>query len=170
MSTALIQAAAWMKDATCRRMLPLVRVDYWGAGSDRDSATLRATAQHICLRHCPVLAQCRAEVESVKGTEAEYHLVVIAGMDLAADGHVKSRLGRARTFVQCPICGPPPPSMGRMAGDVTHGSDEAIRRHRRSGEPLCTDCDNAHKYRLKLKRQNRALNERKKAKRREAQS
>lgn len=167
MSTGVIVAADWTRDATCRKMLPIIPVDYWGAEADEAGATLRATAQHICQRHCPVLRQCQDEVLAAKGTDAQYHLVVVGGLDLAADGHVKSRLGRARTRIDCPICGPPPPP---MAGAVLHGSDEAIRRHRRSGEPLCTDCDNAHKYRLKLKRQNRALNERKKAKKREAQS
>ena len=154
MSTATIAAASWVARAVCRTM-----PDYWSA-EPRTDAVSRATAQHICQRHCPVLRECLAEVLAARTTEARYTHVVVAGLDLNHEGRPKDRLGRARARVDCPICGPLRPP--RAAGPV-HGSDRAVRDHLDAGEALCGDCATSQRYRLKLKAQGRAQRIRKKA-------
>ena len=141
----LVRSQAWNLKAACAQAG--VPADVWA----RNVAVLRATAVHICLRHCPVRAECLAEVQTLAGTDAAYRSVVVGGLDLAESG--KPRQFEPRPRAQCWICrGHEPPALLPAEAEpksrskvVQHGTEAGFSWHRRRHEAPCDACREGHR-------------------------
>ncbi len=125
----------------------------------------RVTARHVCLRHCPVLAQCADRYEEMIGTPKAFTSIVIAGLALDGLGQAVKLDGvRADCWICNPLIPPemvlarirPPDPTIRPGRLIVHGTDAAARRHRAAGEPLCEECKTAQRYRARRYRITRA--------------
>lgn len=83
-----IPSYPWMRQAVCTQENP----DLW---TDPYSA-VRAVAMHICLTHCPVLAEC-AQLPPLRGT-------VLAGIAYNDSADVEPLKMQPRPARRCDLC------------------------------------------------------------------
>lgn len=117
---------AWMEESACRRFDARIFV----------SKVDRPTARHICITHCPVLAQCRRWAHQVR-----YWPEQVVGGELWV----------VHSSVHRPAVNQPEPSAKRCPECTTpprpHGTPAAARRHRYAREDLCGQCRESERQR-----------------------
>lgn len=131
--TTMVSERSWTLDAACASTgLP----DMWASNCRQADI-----ARHICLEHCPVLAECEAERARYAGTWDAYRDIVMAGVSYDQSGRPLVRQEVRRACWLCSGLLSKPVLEFRNTGPAEeHGTALAYRRHRLAAEPTCDAC------------------------------
>lgn len=125
---------SWAWRGVCAQ--PGTDPDVWST-LDHD-ATRRDLAIHLCVQHCPALAQCDDEARAMSAAGVGYQSMVVGGVAYDSDGRPTVYGFEAES---CRLCPAPPRHRSR---DVSCGSNGGYQRHRRKGETPCGPCADAN--------------------------
>jgi hypothetical protein len=103
-------AAGWWERGACTRVDPDLHASVRWVD--------RAEALHICLTHCPVLAQCRADALA-----RPYRSMVVGGLAFGTDAKPSTYPGPARSCRLCTGTGPMPALLDRHAEEIASMRD-----------------------------------------------
>ena len=149
---ATVEGRSWAHRGACAQ--PSAPLDFWSTLGD--DALQRETAIHICLNHCPVLTECRAEAEAMSSAGVGYASMVAGGVSYDGDGVPRQFQRSAKWCRQCPepavVPKPRSPRVVRLSLPrqlEPCGTNAAFRRHQRAGEQSCAPCLGARRAYLR---------------------